>query len=175
MNIVFVGMPGCGKTTIGKIVSEKLSKKFYDIDHEIELREGIKIKDIFKHGENHFRDIEYSVLNEILKADDSIIATGGGVVEREENIESLKTSYVIFLNRDIDDIILNIKDDTRPLLMGDIKARLNEIYNRRINKYNTVSNCVIDVKDINTTVLNIINKLKEEGIEWKFCLYLDLI
>ena len=101
-NIVLVGMPGCGKSTIGKMIAETLNRPFYDLDTEIVKDEGREIPDIFaKDGEGSFRDIESRVLFEKLApVSGSVIATGGGAILREENVRALKLNgRLYFLNR----------------------------------------------------------------------------
>ena len=78
-NLVFLGMMGSGKTTLGKIVSRRLNKKFIDIDHEIEIKEGMKISDLFKEkGESFFRKLEERISLQNLKKNNCIISLGGG-------------------------------------------------------------------------------------------------
>ena len=78
-NLVFIGMMGSGKTTLGKIVSKKLNMKFIDIDHEIESKENMKISDLFKKkGEVFFRKLEERISLQNLKKNNSVISLGGG-------------------------------------------------------------------------------------------------
>lgn len=171
MNIVFIGMPGSGKTTLGKIVAEKLNKDFYDLDKIIECKENMSITDIFRNGEDYFRNLEYKYLSEISKNDNIVIATGGGTIVKTESTELIKNDYVIFLDRSIDDIISSIDNDDRPLLLGDVRKNLENLYERRIHKYESICDYKVKVSDINETVLNILEQIKREVI-WKFYLYL---
>lgn len=168
MNIVFIGMPGSGKTTIGGLVAEKLHKSFYDIDSIIEEREDMEIKDIFKNGEEYFRKLEYNFLKEISENEDVVISTGGGIVETELAMDIIKKDYVIFLNRDIEDIIKNVDDDSRPLLNGNKKKNIENLYNRRIDKYIKNADYTVKVTNVKNTVLNIIDQLTKKGIVWKY-------
>ncbi len=107
-NIVLVGMPGCGKSTIGKLIAEKLSRPFYDLDSEIVNFEGREIPDIFAtDGEKTFRDIESRVLLERLAPiSGAVIATGGGAILREENVRALKLNgRLYFLNRPLEQLL----------------------------------------------------------------------
>lgn len=127
-NIVFVGMPGSGKTTIGKVLAEKLGKTFVDTDDLIVEKYG-NISELFaQKGEEYFRDIESEQLKIAAKMNGAVIATGGGAVLRKENIDALKQNGVVFfLNRPIEDIIPT-KD--RPLSSNfeDLKKRFEERY-----------------------------------------------
>ena len=89
-NIVLIGMPGCGKTTLGKILNKELSMEFYDMDNYIERKTDKKISELFEKGENYFRDIESLACEELSKNKNVIISTGGGVIKRKENIDFLK-------------------------------------------------------------------------------------
>ena len=104
-NIVLIGMPGCGKSTIGEILAEKLEMFFLDIDTYIEESTNHTITEIFKNGEPAFRDIEAKVVIELSKKSPAVISTGGGVIKRYENIINLKRNgLIIYINRPIKDI-----------------------------------------------------------------------
>ena len=116
-NIVLIGMPGCGKTTLGKILNKELSMEFYDMDNYIERKTDKKISELFEKGENYFRDIESLACEELSKNKNVIISTGGGVIKRKENIDFLKENgIVIFIDRSVDDIIGDVDISKRPLL-----------------------------------------------------------
>ncbi len=103
-SIALIGMPGSGKSTIGRLIAEKLGREFIDTDSEIVAREGMEISDIFsKKGESAFRDIETCVLKDAVRKSGIVIATGGGAVLRDENVEALRQNCkVFFLDRDPD-------------------------------------------------------------------------
>ena len=100
LHVVLVGMPGCGKTTLGKRLSEELSLSFFDTDALIEEKAGCTIPELFcKKGEAHFRDLETEVLREVSSLGACVVATGGGAVLREENRRLLKENgLVVHLN-----------------------------------------------------------------------------
>ncbi len=102
-NIILIGMPGCGKTTIGRILARELGKKFVDIDYEITQAAGCDIPTIFTcEGENGFRRWETSVLADVCKGSGLVISTGGGCVTREENYPLLhQNGNIIWVKRDI--------------------------------------------------------------------------
>lgn len=134
-NIVIIGMPGSGKSTLGKIIGEKLNRPFIDMDDYIELNEKKSIKEMFAISEDCFRDAEskYSIL--LGQSNSKVISTGGGVVKREENIKNLKkNSVIVFINRSVENIINDIDVKTRPLLKDGAEV-LHKLYNERINLY----------------------------------------
>ena len=139
-NIVFVGMPGSGKTTIGKIIAKKLKKRFVDTDLEIEKIHKTKIPEIFKNlGEEEFRKTESDVLKKFGKMNNLVISTGGGAVMNPENYYYLaQNSRIYWLNRDLN--LLETKG--RPLSKN--LAKLKNIYQVRKFSYQTFSDKIID-------------------------------
>jgi len=135
-NIVLIGVTGCGKSTIGILLAEKLQLPFYDVDEYIEKNQGKSIKDTFIKGETYFRKIESLALEEIVNVGGcKVISTGGGVVKIHKNMENfLENSIVIFLNRNIESIIQDIDVSNRPLLFADL-SKLYEIYEERLPLY----------------------------------------
>lgn len=132
-NIVLIGMPGCGKSTIGKALSELTSRKIIDTDDIIKEKYG-EISDIFSnYSEDFFRDKESEAVKEVSKNSGYIIATGGGAILRKENIDLLRQNGVIFfLNRPIEDIIPTAD---RPLSSdyAALKKRFDERYDKYIS------------------------------------------
>lgn len=128
-NIVLVGMPSSGKTTVGKMLADEFNMQFIDTDKEIEKVSGKTIPEIFKtQGETAFRDIESGVITEVSAKQNCIIATGGGAVLREQNITALKgNGMVYFIDRPLDKLITT---DDRPLSSNrdDLIKRYNERY-----------------------------------------------
>ena len=140
-NIVLIGMPSCGKTTIAKQLSKKLSIPCYDSDVLIEEREKRTIAEIFKtDGESYFRQIEQDVISIVSQHTESIISTGGGVILQEENINRLKENGILFfIKRDL--TLLNVKDASRPL-SKDYKA-LEEMYAKRLPLYKKYADAIV--------------------------------
>ena len=128
-NIVLIGMPASGKSTIGRILEKKLSRRAFDSDKIIEKEEKRSIPDIFrKDGEGKFRDIESSVIKRLSLENGIIIATGGGSSLREENIDNLKKNgRLYFIDRPLPQLI---PTKSRPLASTpeDIERRFNERY-----------------------------------------------
>jgi shikimate kinase len=157
-NIVLIGMPGCGKTTIGKKLSAILKKEFIDMDEYIEKMENRSIDEIFLAGEENFRNIESAASTEIAKKNNLIVSTGGGIVKRAENIDKFrKNSIIIFVNRPLEFIETDIDISKRPLLK-DNKNALNSLYIERYPLYKRYCDYeVINDKDIKY----IVNEIKK--------------
>ena len=116
-NIFLIGMPGCGKTTIAKELAKILGYAFLDADEVIVKRAGKTIPELFAVSEEHFRDAEHEAMVYLSKKEKTIIACGGGVIKRRENMTAIqKTGKVFFINRPLKDIIASVETSTRPLL-----------------------------------------------------------
>ncbi len=139
-NIVLIGMPGCGKSTIGKHLAGLTGKELIDMDEEIIKKAGMPIPEIFdKFGEKHFRDIESEVAAELGKQRNLIIATGGGAVLRQENVDALRqNAIVIHINRSVDSLPMH----GRPL-SKDIDT-LREMAKVRMPIYKTAADITFD-------------------------------
>ena len=118
-NIFLVGFMGAGKSTVGKILADKIGYEFLDEDKLIEDRAGTTIAEIFaEQGEPYFRDMESETTESLASGDKQVIATGGGVVQRDRNWDAMKSNGItIYLKASVETIWERIKDDTtRPLL-----------------------------------------------------------
>lgn len=138
-NIVLVGMPGCGKSTVGKALAKRLSRPFFDADQEIVKRAGKSIPEIFQtEGEAGFRKIETEVLFDLCRQSGAVIATGGGAVTVPKNHDILRqNSLVVFLNRDIAVLPTN----GRPLSE---QNDLHEMFRQRLPLYRAVCDYEVD-------------------------------
>lgn len=138
-NIVLVGMPGCGKSSIGTLLAEKLDRPFLDADAEIEKAAGMPIPDFFKLcGEGAFRDLESRVLAELGKRSGAVIATGGGAVLREENYAALhQNSTIVWLTRDL----ARLPIDGRPVSQA---TSLDALFAARKTRYERFADHIID-------------------------------
>ena len=155
-NIVLIGMPSAGKTTIGKMLEEKLGKEFFDLDVMIIAKAGKSIPEIFQEsGETGFRAIETEVAIEASKMNNKIIATGGGVVKHKVNMDFLRLNGItIFIDRDIDKLISS--DPNRPL--SNSKQALQQMYKERYPLYQKYATYVaVNNANIDETVDDIVN------------------
>lgn len=164
MNIVLIGLPGSGKTTVGRSLSEKINRDFFDSDLEIEKSQGKSINEIFKNGEEYFRNLETETLKTLLDKENIILASGGGIVERACNLDLLKDHYVIFLDRSVEDILKDLDETTRPLLKDKPYENLKTISDKRRDNYLSTADFVVTGETVEATVNEIIKKLKEESI-----------
>lgn len=155
-NIVLIGFMGCGKTTLGRILSKKLGVNFLDIDYQVEKRVMMKVNEIFNTlGEEYFRKIESDVIKNMTRDFHGIISTGGGSVLNKTNVKYLKSNgKLIYLRSSAENIYYNLKRSVkiRPMLKQNfninyiqnfIKAR-HEIYNRVKDYEINVDNLSID-------------------------------
>lgn len=152
-NIVLIGMPGCGKSTIGKKLAQRLSMDFIDADDEIVKESGMPIPKIFEaYGEAYFRDLETSVLNRLGKQSGKVIATGGGCITRQENYPLLHQNGRIFwIQRDID----LLPTDGRPLSQAN---KLDALYRARKPLYEAFADHLIEnIGSIEETISAILN------------------
>lgn len=155
-NIVLIGMPSAGKTTIGKMLEEKLGKEFFDLDDMIIAKAGKSIPEIFQEsGEAGFRAIETEVAIEASKMNNKIIATGGGVVKHKVNMDFLRLNGItIFIDRDIDKLISS--DPNRPLSSS--KQALQQMYKERYPLYQKYAAYIaVNNANIEKTVDDIVN------------------
>ena len=137
-NIVLIGMPGCGKSTIGRLLADKLGKAFVDADQEIINLAGISIPEIFEvYGENGFRQYETQVLEQLGKQSGLVIATGGGCVTRTVNLPLLhQNGQIIWLQRDI----AQLPTEGRPLSQAN---KLEEMYSIRKPLYEKFADFIV--------------------------------
>lgn len=140
-NIVLIGMPGSGKTTVGKLLAEKLGRPFVDTDLLIEEKKQIPIPEIFaKYGETYFRDAEEAVIRTLAPQTGAIIATGGGAVLRQTNVELLKKNgRLYYLDRPLESLL---PTPDRPLASS--AEAIASRYRERHGIYTTVCDKIID-------------------------------
>ncbi len=162
-NIVLIGMPGCGKTTIGRLLAHRLGRSFIDIDSYIEKQAGCTVSRIFRQGEEVFRRLEAEAVLALENVKASVITTGGGIVKNASNMESLrKNGIIIYIDRSIEDISGDIDISTRPLL-ADGGDRLVQLYNERHELYRKYSDFTVENKGtLAATAEKIINICSKE-------------
>ncbi|MEM7007938.1 MAG: shikimate kinase [Thermodesulfobacteriota bacterium] len=150
-NIFLVGFMGAGKSTVGKIVASKLDYGFIDADTYIEDKAGKTITQIFAdHGEDHFRNLESEATKELSERDNLIIASGGGVVQRNSNWDAMKSNgLTIYLRAKVESVWKRIKDDnSRPLLQVDDPIKTaSELLEKRTPMYEK-ADLIIDTDDL---------------------------
>ena len=138
-NIFLVGFMGAGKSTVGKILADKIGYDYCDADKFIEEQAGTTITQIFaEHGEPYFRDLESESLETLAKKEKLVVATGGGVVQRDRNWDAMKgNGTTIYLKASVETIWERIKNDTsRPLLQVDNPVETaRELLNKRTPMY----------------------------------------
>ena len=156
-NIVLIGMPGSGKSTVGKALAEKLSRDFIDIDEEIVNRTGRPIPKIFEtQGESAFRDLETAVLADICNRSGLVIATGGGCITKERNYPLLRQNgRIVWIKRDLS----KLPTAGRPLSQ---QNKLEELYKIRKPLYEAFSDLSVQSTEAPAITADlIINKIKE--------------
>ena len=138
-NLILIGMPGCGKSTVGCALAQKLDKQFIDADTEIVKRTGISIPEIFeKSGEEGFRKIETEVLRNLGMQSGLVIATGGGCVTRPDNYDLLhQNGRIVWVQRNIN----ALPTEGRPLSM---KSKMDTMYTVRKPMYTSFSDLTVD-------------------------------
>ncbi len=165
-NIFLVGPMGAGKTTIGRQLAKKLSKRFYDSDHEIEKRTGANIPLIFEiELEEGFRKREAKVLAELVELDNIVLSTGGGAVLDVDNRRKLKEhGRIVYLKSSPEKLLKRTAGDKRrPLLQGDDKlTKITAILSEREPLYIELADEIIEtdklsIKQILQTVIKLIN------------------
>lgn len=148
MTIVLVGLPGSGKSTVGRHLARRLDLSFTDTDHVIEQRLGCSIRSFFeREGEQAFRDVEEAVIADLTSVPGGVIATGGGSVLRPVNRERLRAcGPVIYLRSAPEDVFRRVQHDkNRPLLqVEDPIARLRELHAQRDPLYRETANFIIE-------------------------------
>jgi shikimate kinase len=168
--LVLVGMPGSGKSTVGRQLGRRLGLPFFDSDHVIEQRLGCSIRDYFAQaGEAAFRDLEQQVIAHLLAGQDAVLATGGGAVLREANRRALHDgAQVVYLRSSPEELFRRLRHDTqRPLLqVADPLQQLRALYAERDPLYREVAHFQIETgrPSVPTLVNMILMQLELAGV-----------
>jgi shikimate kinase len=144
MVVVLVGFMGAGKTTVGRILADRLGLPFVDSDVLIEQREGRAIRDIFStEGEPWFRQLEYDTVAGLVRGPETVVALGGGAVEHPRSQVVLRHhASVVYLRVSYDEAMSRVRtDEFRPMLA---RPDLAEVYQRRLTVYEDVSVLTVD-------------------------------
>ncbi len=154
-NIVLIGMPGCGKTTVGRRIQQQMERDFFDSDDQIVISDGRDIPTIFKEdGETGFRDLEAATIRHLADKTGCVIATGGGAVLRAENVYALrKNGTLVFLDRPLSKLM---PTDDRPLSSN--REMLEQRYHERLPVYRASADVVIHANSLQETVETIMGK-----------------
>lgn len=152
--IALTGMPGAGKSTVGRIVADRLGRHFVDVDDEVEKALGRPISTIVDEaGIAYFREFEHQMIRRLLRHDDIVIGLGGGAVLRDANVaELLLTGVLVHLDVPLDELVARLTADVeqiqrRPLLADDPRgpvAALHRLHDERAARYHEVAEAVID-------------------------------
>ncbi|HXD39747.1 MAG TPA: shikimate kinase [Ramlibacter sp.] len=146
--VILVGLPGSGKSTVGRQLGRRLGLPFNDSDHVIEQRIGCSIRDYFeREGEAAFRDVEESVIRELTQGPSCVLASGGGAVLRPANRQCLRDAgHVIYLRSSPEEVFRRLRHDrNRPLLqVTDPLGRLRSLYEERDPLYRETAHFVIE-------------------------------
>jgi len=160
-NIYLIGLMGSGKTTLGKILSKKLDKHFYDSDQVIEEKLGVNVPMIFEYeGEAGFREREKDILKELVSKQNIVLATGGGIILSESNRDLLaKNGIVIYLKSNQKDLVLRMKNDkTRPLLNnGNVELIIKKLCQEREPLYEEIADFKVVTK--NKRINEVVNEI----------------
>jgi shikimate kinase len=150
-HVILVGLPGVGKTTVGKAAARQLGRPFLDFDQEIERRAGLDVREIFRlKGEDHFRNLEFSLSEELSGTGGMILSPGGGWITQGRSVELLRTAgRIIYLRASPEAVARRLRRvETRPLLAGrDPVIALRELYERRRALYET-ADAVVDTETL---------------------------
>jgi shikimate kinase len=146
-----VGLPGVGKTTIGKAVARRLGRSFVDFDQEIERRSGMEVREIFRlKGEKHFRALEFELTRELSTTGGMVLSPGGGWITQKSSVELLRSAgRIIYLRASPEAVGRRLRRvETRPLLAGrDPVVALRELYEKRREMYET-ADVVVDTEPL---------------------------
>ena len=169
MRVALVGLPGSGKSTVGRQLARRLQLPFLDSDHVIEARLGCSIREYFeREGENSFRDVEESVLDELSQRETGVLSTGGGAVLRKLNRDRLRQrTTVVYLKSNPDELFRRLRHDVnRPLLqVAEPLTRLRELHAVRDPLYREAAHYVVETgrPSVSTLVNMIVMQLDMAG------------
>lgn len=149
MLCALIGLPGSGKSTVGRQLARRLQLPFFDSDHLIERQLGCSIREYFeREGEDRFRDVEESVMDQLTQHETGVISTGGGIVLRANNRQHLRQRCrVFYLNSTPDELFRRLRHDVnRPLLqVADPLGRLRDLHAARDPLYRETAHFIIEI------------------------------
>lgn len=164
--IFLIGFMGSGKSTIAKLLCEKLSANLVEMDERIVKEQGMSINDMFaQFGEDRFRDIESQLVCDILEEGNAVVSCGGGVVVRKQNVKNMKAKgRIVYLTATPETIFERVRHSTdRPILNGNMNVEyITELMAKRKDLYEAAADITIatDGKDKETICEEIVEKIK---------------
>jgi shikimate kinase len=151
-HLVLVGMMGCGKTTVGRMLAYHLDREMVDLDSMLVAEQGISIPEMFEgHGEAWFRDVEAALLARVMReAAPRIVSVGGGAVLREESRAAMRSSsVVVWLRAGVEELLTrNGNGAGRPMLAGNAPERIRTLTAERAPIYAAAAHVIVDVDDL---------------------------
>jgi len=168
--ISLIGLPGSGKSTVGRQLARRLQLPFSDSDHVIEQQLGCSIREYFeREGEERFRDVEESVIDQLTKGGSGVLSTGGGVILRQANRQRLRQhGQVVYLKSSPDELFRRVRHDVnRPLLqVADPLNRLRDLHTSRDPLYRETAHFVVETgrPSVATLVSMIVMQLELAGL-----------
>jgi shikimate kinase len=159
-NIALIGFMAVGKSAIGRTLARKLRRRFVDLDRVIERAEGSKVREIFeRQGEAYFRQLEKQALTAVLEANNQVIATGGGIILDDQNIQILREkALLIGLSAEADVLLARAGDGSkRPLLQGSARReKIADLLRQRESRY---AQAHVTIDTSNLTVDQVVKKI----------------
>ena len=166
-NIVFVGVPGAGKSTVGKLVADFIGWQFFDVDLVIETNAGKPISNIFTDdGEATFRQLEASTIAALLLNEKSVISLGGGALGNDETRASLKDHVVVWLQTGLSQAVDRVgMNRNRPLLLGNVRGQLSDLMAAREPIYRGAADITVDTSHLQVDAVTeaVVAELKRYG------------
>ena len=160
--ICVIGMPGSGKSTIGRALSDHLKFEFYDTDEQIEIESQSKINEIFnKKGEEYFRKLERSIFKKLILKKKIVVSTGGGIILKNKDL--LNQTFNIYLKCDLKTLIKRTsRNKNRPLLKNNVEKNIKILFNDRKEIYNETANFTINAtSNTQKTIKTILEHLNQ--------------
>lgn len=165
--IVLVGVPGAGKSTVGKLLAKELNFEFFDSDQVIEARAGKSVSDIFtQDGEPTFRQLEHDVIAELLDSAYSVLALGGGSLGNAETRLNVQNATVVWLVAGLAQAVDRVgMNRNRPLLLGNVRGQLADLMAAREPLYKEVADICVDTSKLipSEVVTEIVSELRKVG------------
>ena len=148
--IVLVGVPGAGKTTVGKLLAKELGLEFFDSDQAIEAKAGKSVSDIFtQDGEPAFRQIEHDTIVELLNSNDTVLALGGGSLGNDDTRARVKAATAVWLVAGLAQAVDRVgMNRNRPLLLGNVRGQLADLMAAREPLYKEVATIGVDTSKL---------------------------